>query len=202
MVTLDIINENLIKILTNNGIELIEPIPVLSYSEKTKQKWKGHSVLNTASKLNIFTLTHYNKLIYIDADCVFYKNCDNLFNYPDGSMLKLQEDVGGCSTLFVIEPKYHEEAKYFRSILKYNDCFDGDLLENLFFIVKHDKRYQIPEKIFQFIYGTKSNEISKDTKILHLRHDNPLWEKIDDIENTDVDEGTLYYYSLLKNLIF
>ena len=55
---------------------IIEVIKYLDYGEEIQQKYKDNKVLNTASKINIFNLKKYDKLVYIDADCDFIKNCD------------------------------------------------------------------------------------------------------------------------------
>jgi len=36
----------------------------------------------TFTKLNVFNMTDYDKIVYIDADCVVLKNIDEMFDFP------------------------------------------------------------------------------------------------------------------------
>lgn len=74
------------------------------------EKWKyKSSVLNTASKIDIFSLKHYEKIIYLDVDTLVLENIDDLFDKYDGSILWWNEPMSG---LFVIEPKNHDSLIY------------------------------------------------------------------------------------------
>lgn len=174
MVTKDLINENnLYETLRRKDI-IVEIIPKLHYSIITRLKHQNKAVLNTASKMNILNMHQYDKLVYLDADMFLLKNCDELFNYKDGSMA--WDGHEGVSTIFVIEPKKHSEFRFMKAAMEQEDCFDGDLLGSCWFFVKsNQENYVIPLK---YCYGIEIKEkffIPEETKIIHLSHDNPIW---------------------------
>lgn len=152
---------------------IIEVIKYLDYGEETQQKYKDNKVLNTASKINIFNLKKYNKLVYIDADCVFIKNCDFLFDYEDGSILYNETKRESYSGLFVICPNNHNEFSMLKNLILNYPCLDGDLFDDLWFFVKNNKNYQIPINIFQEIHS--QGKLKQNTKILHCGHNQQLW---------------------------
>lgn len=175
MITDMIVSKKLIHILEKNDI-LFSIIPTLNYSNKTEKKFKGHTVLNTASKLNIFKLKEWDKLVYIDADSIVLKNIDILFDYPDGAMLWDSYDEQGFSGLFVISPKYHEEYDFYLTLIKNQDCFDGDLLGKMWFFVKSNTNYQIPYQYFSQ-YDKDNNEAN--VFAIHFCNELKPWINLD-----------------------
>lgn len=139
-----------------NAGALPAKINKLFYSEKTyedvKRKWPDQkSVLNTASKLNIFSFTDWDKLVYIDADVLVLKNMDELFSYRDCSMIKYNDDDMGFTGLFVIEPSHHYMQFYF-TLMANENCFDGDLFGHLWMpFITYNKDYQIPEHYLGYV---------------------------------------------------
>ena len=114
----------------------------------------------------------YDKLVYLDADMFVLKNCDELFNYKDGSMGFTGKE--NMTTIFVINPKNHKEFNFIKAAMEKEDCFDGNLLEESWFFLKdNEEEYGIPYKYFyemgNYIY------VPEDTKIVHLSHDIPIW---------------------------
>jgi alpha-N-acetylglucosamine transferase len=86
-ITEDIYSDKIITILHKYNI-ITEKIEKTSYAKEVVEKYSNHSVLNTASKIMLFSLDKYEKLIYIDADVYVKENMDELFdNYEDGSIL-------------------------------------------------------------------------------------------------------------------
>ena len=132
---------------------LYEIVPVLKYSQSTIDYWglQSKTVLRTASKLNLFKLEQFDKVIYLDADSFFLKNPDELFNKYDGAIYKnYSENDNGFSGLFVCTPKNHNFDYY--NILMKNTCsLDGDLFGNLFFTYKTNQDYQIDTSWFLHI---------------------------------------------------
>lgn len=174
---------------------IIEIIPNYYYTNNIQEKYANYAVLNTASKIHLFTLKHYDKLVYLDADMAFVKNADELFNYPDGAILKC--DIigsGGVSGLFVIIPKMHTEFKFLEYLIQNVDCFDGDLFDALWFHVKTNRNYQIPMFIYCFNIGENST-IPEQTKIIHLGHERSWWWNK---QYNPQGEAQKYYYSLLN----
>lgn len=135
-------------------------VPRLSYSQDTIQYWKNISstVLNTASKIQLFNLKQYNKIVYIDADSIFLQNPDILFNMPDGSMYDDHDQIG-FSGLFVCCPQNHR-FDYYKSILENVGGLDGDLLGNLWFPFRTNANYKIDYSWFINIV-TLTDDINK-----------------------------------------
>ena len=196
MVTNNIANDQLIFILNANGI-IWEVIDYLSYSQNMQIKYKNYSVLNTASKLQIFSLKHWDKLVYIDADTLVLKNIDNLFCYPDGAMLKYDSENFGFSGLFVVIPKYHQENELYLHLVYNTDCFDGDLLGKLWFFIRDSKNHQIPEH-----YMIPYNALMKKYTNNYIIHYNNLIKPWKDIDNNDYfpndNEGAQLYRHYLS----
>lgn len=123
-------------------------VPYISYSEEIQNQFKGKDILNTASKLNIFLLDEIDKLVYLDADSFILQNIDDVFNYPDGSLLVDGENFNeGFSGLFVFSPKNHYYDWYVNLIQSF-PILDGDLFGKLWFPFKTNINYQIPCQYF------------------------------------------------------
>lgn len=138
----------------------VEIINCLKYSDNIKQlvneKWKyKSSVLNTASKIDIFSLKHYEKIIYLDVDTLVLENIDDLFDKYDGSILWWNEPMSG---LFVIEPKNHDSLIY-QNLLPM--ALDGSIIAAVFFVSKSNPEYRISDKYM------KNTMFLNETKIIH-----------------------------------
>lgn len=173
MVT-DNITQNTINYLQKENI-LYTIVPQIEYSEQIKIHDAGKSVLNTASKLNIFDLKQYDKIVYFDADCIFLSNIDDLFNYPDGAMYDNWGYGMGFSALFVCCPNYHY-SKYYITLIKNYNIWDGQLLGELWFPYRTNKDYHIPYQYF--INITRNfNSIPMDLiKGIHFIYKYKPWE--------------------------
>jgi len=180
-------------ILCEDGC-IVEKIERISYSDYITSKYKDHSVLNTASKINLFSLKNYDKLVYLDADSIVMKNVDDLFNYPDGAMLKSDVDMGfGLSNLFVFYPRNHEEELY-KKLIEDSVHFDGDLLGNLWFFTRSSEAHQISP---EYCASYHEECIDPNTKIYHFVNKNKPWLNIDNFKDTEVIK---LYKKLLKNV--
>lgn len=164
MITEDIYDKASIY-LKKESINYIK-VPVIKYSDTTINNTQDKHILLTASKLNIFNLYQFNKVIYIDADCLLLKNIDELFNYPDGAMYD-EEDECGFSGLFVCTPQNHP-IDYYISLLqsnRQNTMWDGDLLGNLWFPFKTNLDYRIPYSYFINITTENLEELRQTISI-------------------------------------
>lgn len=169
----------------------------LEYCDKIKQDWKGHSVLNTASKIQIFLLKDWYKLVYIDADTLIINNIDNLFeDYLDGSMIKYPDQRYGFSGLFIIEPWRHEEDNFYKFLLQTQECFDGDLIGKLWFFIRTSKSHQIPPS-YLWDFRT-SYHIPKDTKVIHYVGEYKPW--LDNLGCYTSCEAMRVYQIVLKKV--
>ena len=169
----DIWEDSLIKILLKNGI-IPEKITKLTYSISVQKKHKGETVLNTASKISLFSLINYDKLVFIDADVYIKENIDELFNYKDGSILcyfddKVEGQLWGFSSLFVFKPLNHRWKEY-NIIMNALNSFDGDFIGRTWFHIRDNEEYRIPD------YYMKLANNSGYCKTVHLINpENKFW---------------------------
>lgn len=119
----------------------------LEYSEITKEKDAGTYLLNIASKMNVFTLFEYDKIVFIDADSIFFQNIDDLFNYPDGAMYEEPNHIDGFAALFVCTPQNHD-LDFYMTLLQSQYMWESDLLGRLWFPFKSNSEYRIPTNYF------------------------------------------------------
>ena len=135
---------------------LFKMIPQLEYSDGSKKAWgEDNSVLKTASKIALFSFNEFDKLIYIDADSLLRKNIDELFDYPDGSIL-VSPTSGIMSGLIVFCPRNHNFQAYY-TLLQIFDWLDGDLFAEMFFPAKSNLDYQISDKYSKLIVNDMDN---------------------------------------------
>lgn len=178
VITKDIFSKELYDICQEHGIK-VEVVFPLQYCEKTRIANAGEPVLNTASKIQIFNLVHYDKLVYLDIDIIVLKNFDDLFTFKDGSILENPEaddpyDPGVYTSLFVFEPKNHSYNLY-KFLIENYTCFDGNLIEELFFFFKTDKTYAIPTNYMRMTWF--SNNDLPDIRSIHFCGNPKPWEK-------------------------
>ena len=194
-VTEDILDKEIIEIFDKHHI-LYVVIPVFKYSDSTIESAKQRgfdTVLNTASKICIFDLNYFDKLVYLDSDSIILDNIDDLMDFPDGSMLY---DGDPFSGLFVFNPKNHCTEMY-KTILSHSMHFDGDMFSNLWFHVKDNLGYRIDISYFYPI--NRQNNNNTKIKAVHFINKPKPWlvdmeEYIKHIyENIDIIK---YYYEL------
>ena len=165
--TSDVFNDKqIIKILNQEKI-IVEQINKIEYNQQTKQNLKIYqipSLLKVGSKIEIFSLIQYDKLIYLDADSLIVKNIDSLFYKRDGSTLI--DEFGQCfCAMFVFKPKNHSIKRY-KELLEYTICNDGSLLGDLWFHVKDNPYYHISNRYF---YISLDETLKFNVKAYHLQ---------------------------------
>lgn len=197
--TENLVNKNNLNILKQENIPF-EIIKCLNYNENIQKLNKNHSVLNTASKIEIFNLKQYNKIIYIDADSLILYNIEDLINYPDGSILKYPYEKYGMSGLFVIKPKNHDYDIYKFLIENYNG-YDGEIIGKLFFPFLSNKKYQIPNN---YLYNINNYlTFSKNIKGIHFN--TPIKPFLFNNTEIEISKQNIYfklyftYFDYLKN---
>lgn len=193
-VTEDILDTEIVEIFDKHHI-LYVVIPVFKYSDSTIESAKQRgfdTVLNTASKICIFDLNYFDKLVYLDSDSVILDNIDDLMDFPDGSMLYDDDPFSG---LFVFNPKNHCTEMY-KTILSHSMHFDGDMFSNLWFHVKDNLDYRID---LSYFYPINRQNNNTKIKAVHFINKPKPWlvdmeEYIKHIyENIDIIK---YYYEL------
>ena len=193
-------------ILTDAGC-YTERIERLTYHQSIIDKWgntKYKSVLNTASKISLFKLNKWDKLVYIDADCLVLQNIDDLFNWPDGSMLRYSSEQFGFSGLMVFCPCFHN-VEYYEIIMKNTGCTDGNLFGDLWFCAKSNPAYQIPHNYLMTYDSLAKDKMLnvyprdyRDCKVIHFVNQPKPWV---DITAFDQSFWYVHYYDELLHTI-
>ena len=163
-------SNNVENILKNENI-IYYQVESLNYNTQVKDYLKNNqSLYNTASKIQIFRMIQYDKLVYIDADSLILQNIDNLFEFPNGAILKYSNDnnLQGLSGLFVFNPNYHSYSLYAFLIENYTDT-DGGLIGKFFFPICDNPDYLIPEEYLKNTYDLNAKVIHYPIKPFLLK---------------------------------
>ncbi|KAJ3674063.1 hypothetical protein LUZ60_006055 [Juncus effusus] len=94
----------------------------------------GHYYEYTYSKLRIFQVTDYDKIVFIDADVIVLRNLDILFNFPSISVRGNHAELFN-SGIMVVEPSNctFENMMNFINIIEPYDGSDQGFLNEFFF---------------------------------------------------------------------
>jgi len=71
----------------------------------------------TFTKLNVFNMTQFDKIVYLDADCVVLKNIDNMFEFESMSGYLLAHTGELEAGVLVFTPR----EQYFIDLMEYKD---------------------------------------------------------------------------------
>ena len=71
----------------------------------------------TYTKLHIFNLTEFDKVIYLDADCIVLENIDDAFNFPSLSGYCLAHTGELEAGMVILSP----DKKHFEDLMRYKD---------------------------------------------------------------------------------
>lgn len=133
-----------------------------------KNGWINSNLYNTADKLRIFSLTEYEKLVYLDADLLILKNIDYLFDYPNGcavidagavydcqpNLFGLKEDRNYYhnfnSGLLVIEPKEESFNKLYK-IMFDTQGYDQEIIRKYWDFWLEDTSKHLPQSLNVFV---------------------------------------------------
>lgn len=104
----DTVSDHVIASLKQNDVPYIKTSNLPDTCYKGSGHWK-----DTMFKLKIFSLTDYDKIVFIDADMILLKNIDFLFDKPHMSAVIAGKELhpewdGLNSGLMIIEPNYDE----------------------------------------------------------------------------------------------
>lgn len=170
------------ELLTKLKIEIIE-LEDFSFNEKTVKRLKAFGTphwIHTAAKLQIFGLTQFEKLIFLDSDMLILKNIDHLFEKPhmtaviDSPML-YDEDIDKHrhlnSGLMVIEPAAELEEKLKQLSIEH-PLPDQELIRLLYpdWIKQPELQLPVTYNLFA-VYWEKYHRANipvKDTYVLHF----------------------------------
>ena len=158
---------------------------------------KNHRLLNTSSRVSVFELTQYGKMVFLDADVLMAERCDDLFNRHDGSMCfdRSQNGRGGFEGLLIFCPTHHCHGLY-AELIKAVPITTDQLFASLWFPIRTNKEYEIPAKYFYHYGAAVYQGLVSQVKIFHFAENKP-WEmsKDDPLYNTK----PLQYYLRMYN---
>tara|TARA_A100001515_G_scaffold144548_1_gene148992 strand:- start:1552 stop:2271 length:720 start_codon:yes stop_codon:yes gene_type:complete len=117
MVSNEVSEENKIE-LENNGCTVIVVDKIHSnVSGEEGDRFEVGKNWLTFTKLNVFNLTQFDKIVYIDADCIVLQNIDDMFNFPTLSGYTLAHTGELEAGVLVLEPS----NQLFNEILSFID---------------------------------------------------------------------------------
>ena len=214
-------------VLVNDGIKEsnINTLKELGYKVIEKNKIDMSSTINnhemeywmhTFDKLNVFELTEYDKIVFLDSDMQILKNLDELFEYPHLSAAPSGREInpewtGMNSGLMVIEPKEGEVKRILEGIKDHNfpgDIGDQDIIN--YYYQWSEQNLSIPEKFNVFAryldyYLNNCGYYMEDIYIIHyigsykpwMLSEEELTKEIEELENT----GCNYQAKYLKDYV-
>ena len=191
IVTPEVTEENL-NVLRQLDINIIEKNPNY-YSEKTNEMIQIIETLDTYGwhkamvKLELFNLTQFKKLVYLDSDMIVHQNIDELFCKPHMSAARDCYDINGYfgngqtfnSGLMVIEPNEEEYNNIIKHLKTFNSSeqlvHDQLVLQTYFTEWPHDN--QLLEPIYN--YWSTYADTSEPIKVTHFVDKKPWRETVD-----------------------
>ena len=205
------ITEETRRVLEHFNIQYKECLSMFPNHMNDNTRWKY-----TFDKLNLFSLTEYKKIVYLDCDFLILENLDHLFEIDTFSMVSNFRQDLHCSALMVIKPNL---ADYYGLVNMYEEevvktkminVGDQDVLNNYFkdinvipieynFIKgieteKNDFYDYIRKKTVQ-MNGCKDFYPSWEPKIIHYYGDLKPFELEDEFDD---EYCHLYFYYLAK----
>lgn len=156
----DNINERVIEKLTLNDVKYIKFADSQTEQVETNHYWK-----DTITKLRVFALTEFDKIVFLDADAIVFKNIDFLFEKPHLSAVAAGKELHPDwvylnSGLMVIEPdKEHYNAMVSLIEEAHNECIkagrpfgDQDVISK-FYSDWHKKEELHLHSVFNVLLG-------------------------------------------------
>ena len=163
---------------------------------------KDNRLLNTASRVSVFDLIDYDKMVFVDTDILLRTNVDELFNYPDGSMCSPVPEDGGFEGLLVFIPKNHHFGIY-PFLIENLPMMTAELFSELWFPIKSNPDYAIPMTYFYDFSALKQiNDDNLDVKIIHFAQNKPwLIKTSNELYNTPECQEYLSIYNKVKEKV-
>ncbi|KAI9482863.1 MAG: nucleotide-diphospho-sugar transferase [Benjaminiella poitrasii] len=178
VLVLDDVTEMVRKRLEYLGAKIINVDQVKYPWDSSSARRKGFNKACRYSKLNLWNLTQYKKVVFLDADTMVVQNIDELFNYPQ---FTAAVDIGGVlnTGVFVAEPNketYQDIMKTYETAPSYNKGDQGFL--NYYFNRSANPlpgNYNLMIKFTHFS-TLASSFVSKNTaKVLHFTSETKPW---------------------------
>ena len=185
----EFISEETRQILTKFHIKYKLQKAILPSSITDSARWKY-----TFDKLNVFNLTEYEKIVYLDSDFLILENLDYLFEIDDFTMVyDNKRENYHCSALMVIKPKeedYLGLLKLTEEVNKTNTQIIGDQdIINIYF----DNIKVLPIQ-YNFIKGIEDTQVEVYD---YVKQEKVTKHKCKDFYYSD-DPKIIHYYELPK----
>lgn len=149
------INSEVRKTLKLNNISYLE-IPKIQLERKNGDKQEYPHWENTFSKLRIFGMTQFDKIVFLDSDMLVIDNIDELFNKENLSAVVAGKSFPGNknwvdlnSGLMVIEPKVGEDSRLIKlmtNISSLANMGDQDVIQKAYPNWKNMKNLHLSEE--------------------------------------------------------
>lgn len=191
--------------------------------DDTFRKW----TYNPNYRFDIFTLTEYDRVVFIDADMIFQIDMDELLSYdvdfgscsiPEGRVPQINNRLGFDAGLMTISKKFlseeikHELLKIANSTPPYQDnlktqkWFGNEPILNTYFL---DKITWIPNKFNLIVSEVLSKDIDKKNNYQFTGHNKPWYSsKLEEqfskfsIQNIIQNNQKYMLNIILKKLVF
>lgn len=175
------------KILKMNNISYLE-VPNIQLENKKGNKKEYRHWENTFSKLTIFGMTQFDKIIFLDSDMLVMDNIDELFNKKNLSAVVAGKSFPGNknwvdlnSGVMVIEPKDGEDKrliKLMNSISLLDNIGDQDVIQRAYPNWKNIKKLHLSEEYNVFApyepYYINAGKVNT-VKIVHFVGEKKPW---------------------------
>jgi len=117
MISEEVSKQNIEEIQQAGAVTILVPKIHSSVSGEDGDRFEIGKNWLTFTKLNVFNLIQFDKIVYVDADCVVLNNIDNMFEFesPCGYLLAHTGELE--AGVLVIEPS----EKTFHDLLKFKD---------------------------------------------------------------------------------
>jgi lipopolysaccharide biosynthesis glycosyltransferase len=166
LVSLELYNnyKEVAEILNFNKIDFMILDKNFTLPLEIKQKIYSKRWINTFDKLQVFGLTAFSKIVFLDSDMLVVKNIDHLFEKNHLSFATASEQVKGCenwilpnSGMMVLEPEKNLPDKIFniwpQVQSKKSDFSDQDLIQAYFAdIIQNNQNWRVPAIYNCFVF--------------------------------------------------
>ncbi|CAO3689834.1 unnamed protein product [Rhizopus stolonifer] len=166
------------KKLEHLGAKIVQVDQIKYPWQSSSARRKGFNKACRYSKLNLWNLTQYKKVVFLDADTMVVKSIDDLFDYPQFSAVV---DIGGVlnTGVFVAEPNketYEDIMKTYENAPSYNKGDQGFL--NFYFnqtVNFLPGYYNLMIKFTHFSTLASSFVTTNTVRVLHFTSETKPW---------------------------
>lgn len=174
-------------LLKNENMELIVAKDI-AIEDKIKERLNKGNLshwIKTFFKINIFNLTQYDKIIYLDADMLIMKSLSELINkntisaVDDGDFMLLEDFHEGLNSgLMVLKPSkkdYQQMINIISQVEKKREVFgDQNVIQEIYKDF-HDKKTQHLDISYNACFYLLDKYKNKEFKIIHFMGSKKPW---------------------------